>query len=279
MQATQISRELTATNLTRRTILTTEDLRKRAPSAFATKASNKMSDRYAFIPSTVAIDALRKMDLLPVEASQRRAQAVDSARHLIRFARKEDLVAKAVKDEVYPEVVLSNSHNGRCAWKLYLGLFRCICANGMIVADQMFAGMVRRHIGEVKEIMAEAEEVLGRMKQITPRISAMRKTALTESARHDFAAAALALRYTDPDSGKILAPIMPKDLLAVRRPQDNGMDLWHTFNVVQENLMRGGLEGKSAGGRVVHTREVKDVRKVLTFNTDLWTLAVERIAA
>jgi len=53
------------------------------------------------------------------------------------------------------------------------------------------------------------------------------------------------LRFADSE-GKITTPITPAQLLAPRRYADEGKDLWHTFNRVQENVIAGGLSAISA---------------------------------
>lgn len=258
-----------------------EELKKQAPSVYAVKPSSKMGERYTFIPSSTVVEGLHKMGLVPVHASQRRSHDATSARHLIRFARVADLQAQPSArkvGDVTPEVVFSNSHNGRCRAQLFLGLFRLVCSNGLVVSDKTFVHMARRHTGSLVDIMHEVEEVLGQTKKVMAHITNMQRTTLAPTARLAFAAKALELRYADED-GKVNAPITAEALLVPRRPADEGNDLWRTFNVVQENMLRGGVAGRSANGRVVHTREVQDVRKVLTYNTDLWDLAAERIAA
>jgi hypothetical protein len=37
------------------------------------------------------------------------------------------------------------------------------------------------------------------------------------------------------------APITPEQIINPRRVLDRGQDLWTTFNVVQENVIRGGF--------------------------------------
>lgn len=284
MQAQQQTAERSVTravNVTSRVAMSMDDLKKRVPSVFATKASQKMGDRYTFISTATVVGALSKMGLVPVEASQRKSQEATTARHLVRFARVADVgLAKARKvGEVTPEVVVANSHNGRSRLKIYFGMFRLACANGLIVADKTYAGLARRHTGDLAGIIEEVEEVLSHTKDVMLNVTSMQKTILSNAQRTAFANDALKLRYANPETGKLIgAPVTSADLLVPRRDLDEGVDLWHTFNVVQENLMRGGLEGKSANGRLVRTREVQDVRKVLTFNTELWSLAAARIA-
>jgi hypothetical protein len=276
----QTQTALSAANIKTRRALTPAELKAKVPSVYATKASPKMGERYTFIPSSTVVEALAKMDLVPVDAQQRKSQESTSARHLIRFARNADLKKLEGRKvgEVLPEIVFSNSHNGRCRAAIMFGMFRLVCANGLIVADRTFAGMATRHAGELEAIMAKVEETLGHSGKVLSLVDDMQRVKLSDTQRTTFAAAALALRYVDED-GKVVAPITAPDLLKARRPQDEGNDLWRTFNVVQENMMRGGLEGKSALGRVVHTRELHDVRKVVSFNAALWQLAAERVAA
>lgn len=268
----------TVVGMQARTAWSMEQLKKVVPSVFATKASMKMGDRYTFIPSLMAVEALAKMGLVPVAGSQRKSQDAATARHMVRFARLADIGKKRSKGDRYVEVVMSNSHNGRSAFKFYFGIFELICGNGLIVATNEFAGMVRRHTGSIADIMQEAEIVLSRTNEVTGCVDKMLKRVLSKPERMKFANDALALRYADPDTGKVVAPITADSLLVPRRTEDEGDNLWKTFNVVQENLLRGGLDGKSAHGRAVRTREVNDVRKVLTFNTSLWSLAAERVA-
>ena len=52
-------------------------------------------------------------------------------------------------------------------------------------------------------------------------------------------------------------------------------NLWGVFNMVQENLINGGVHGRSASGRRTTTRGVKSVTEDLRLNKALWTLAAE----
>ena len=50
--------------------------------------------------------------------------------------------------------------------------------------------------------------------------------------------------------------------------------MWTTFNVVQENLIRGGVKGfNTETGRKNTTREVKSIDKNLAINSAVWTVA------
>lgn len=266
--------------------LSIDELRRRVPAVFAEAAAPTMGERYTFIPSYVAVEQLGKMGLVPVDGSQRSARSANQshARHLVRFARKEDLLGKGLRKvgDVIPEIVLSNSHNGRARYNLFAGFFRLACANGLIVSEGGTFGFSARHIGDAASILEQVEEILGRFPKLLARVSAMRATVLTDPQRLRFAQAALEMRYTEEHRGKkpvFHAPFTAEAILLPRRPDDERPDLWTTFNVIQENLIRGGVEGKSSNGRRTVTRDMRDVRKLLTYNTGLWDLAAERIAA
>ena len=68
-------------------------------------------------------------------------------------------------------------------------------------------------------------------------------------------------------------PFDAKMLLDSRRPEDAGADLWHTYQRVQENVMRGGIQGRSATGRISHMREITGVAADIDINRQLWDLA------
>jgi hypothetical protein len=87
-----------------------------------------------------------------------------------------------------------------------------------------------------------------------------------------FANAALALKY---ETDIAPAPITETQLLRPNRQADTAGDLWTTFNRVQENMMRGGLRGRSAVGKRITTREVTGIDQNIKLNRALWVLAEE----
>ncbi len=60
-----------------------------------------------------------------------------------------------------------------------------------------------------------------------------------------------------------------------RRVLDRGQDLWTTFNVVQENVIRGGIRGRTEKGKMTRTREVTGIDGDIKLNQVLWKMAEE----
>jgi hypothetical protein len=74
-------------------------------------------------------------------------------------------------------------------------------------------------------------------------------------------------------------PVTPEQVVAPRREADARVDVWTSYNVVQENLMRGGLTGRSATGRNTRTRTIEAIREDVRINNGLWELAMGLVSA
>jgi hypothetical protein len=64
-------------------------------------------------------------------------------------------------------------------------------------------------------------------------------------------------------------------LLTTRRREDYNVDLWTTFNKVQENFIRGGMRGITKTGKNMSTRAISSVSENVTLNKALWVLTEE----
>lgn len=133
------------------------------------------------------------------------------------------------------------------------------------------------HKGDVvSEVIEAAHAVAAGFRAVDEVRQAMQGCRLEDERQLAFAQAALAMRY-GPLATR--SPITPAQLLAARRADDQGEDLWRVLNRVQENLTRGGLAGRSTRGRRITTRAVNAIGANLQLNRALWTLAREQVAS
>ena len=108
----------------KQTPLTMDEIARRAPSALAVRPYDAMSTKYQFVPSVQIIEGMIRAGFQPFAASQSRCRIEGKAeftKHLIRF-RHADMRQSLVVGDVVPEVVLINSHDGACCFKLIAGL-------------------------------------------------------------------------------------------------------------------------------------------------------------
>lgn len=256
--------------------LTNDQLMQRAPSIFATEPWDRMSDRYAFIPTIQIVDKMRAEGFQPFSVVQSHTRVPDKqayTRHMIRFRDMRNGNEPAIRrlGEIYPELVLTNSHDGASTYNLDAGLFRLVCLNGATVADGEISQIKVRHSGSVDQIIDASFEVVEQFPRVLESVERFSQLQLTGPQREAYAVAALELKY---DEGE--APITAQQLLRVRRPADADPSLWNTFNTVQENLLKGGLRGRNAEtARRVTTRPVKGISENTKLNKALWTLTEE----
>lgn len=251
-------------------------MRALAPSVFADRPHESRSERYQYIPTSNILAGLRSEGFIPVSVQQSRARDPGKAeytKHLIKFSRA-DVSSVRVGDSI-PQVCLVNSHDGTSAYKLYVGLFRFVCSNGLLVCDGSFDSISVPHMGNVRDRVIEGSyEVINAAKAIGDRVDEWRGITLDAGEQTALATAALQLRYDDK-----AAPITADKLLTVKRREDAGADLWSTFNRVQENTIKGGQNytlPPAAGqwrGRRMEVREVKGIDQNTSLNRALWTLA------
>ena len=256
--------------------LNREQLTQHVPSAYADQAFSGTSERYAFFPTDTVVEALRESGWAPVIAQEQHARSEERSgfqKHLIRFHRREEL-GRAVLHDSRLELVLMNSHDGACAFRIFAGVFRLICSNGLVVSEASFGAMSIRHSNRtVQQVIEASQKIAHHSEGIDSRIEAFRQKSLTEEERTAFASRALALRYDSLEE----APVRPSYLLEPKRSEDRGNSLWNTFNVVQERMMRGSrpdrLKAMQEHRRSARVRGLTGLDAQLSLNRSLWELA------
>jgi Domain of unknown function (DUF932) len=254
--------------------LDNDSLRRLAPSIFAVQPCQQMSAKYTFIPTIQVVEKMRQEGFQPFAAMQSRTRIDgkrDFTKHMIRFRHAEAVPINRLGG-LYPEIVLVNAHDGGSAYRIEAGLFRMVCFNGMIVGEH--AGSMRvRHSGSAAGIIEASYEIVEEFPNVLESAERFHQLRLTAPQQEAFAESALSLRY---DEGQ--APVQPAAILRVHRTEDSTPTLWSTFNVVQENMVNGGIRGRNPETqRRVRTRAVSGISENQRLNKALWSLT-ERMA-
>ncbi len=262
--------------------LSSDDLRRVAPSVFAEHARPSVSARYTFVSTAQVVALLGAEGWEPVKASEQRVRLEDRIgfqMHEVRFARRADLEAGSFEiGATRPEMILQNAHDGSRAYRIDAGLYRLVCRNGLTVADADFAHVSIRHVDVSADTFAKAaQSVAENTPRVLETVAKWQVVQLPQATRVEFARRALALRWDA--SQPVTRLLNPEKLLAPVRYGDAATDLWTTFNVCQEHLLRGGdrymghVEG--TGFRRNRTRPVSGLNEGQKLNKALWALADE----
>ena len=98
------------------------EMRRFAPSVFASQPIEGVSERYSFLPTSSILNGMRENGWVPVRAQEQsiRTEARRGFQKLVvRFARLQHLQTWE-RNQVRPEVVLVNSHDKSSAYQLSL---------------------------------------------------------------------------------------------------------------------------------------------------------------
>jgi hypothetical protein len=286
--------------------LSMEELRAAAPSIFAKHAFEGVSERYAFIPTYKIVEKMIKRGFVPVMAGQsmfRIEGKGEYAKHIIRFQREED-ARKDIRSTpvelrhtvLVPEIALVNSHDRSSGYNLAAGLFRFACANGLLCSVEDAVISVR-HSGDkiAAEVLDASKAIIEQAELAVKRAKELTGIPCPKQAQFMLAEKAAKVRWgTNEDGGLIALPFPVEKLLEPRRfidaapahPGDThpryGLgtlpreDLFTTMNVIQENIMKGGIHGRTADGkRKTSTRAINSVSEDIRINKRIWGLAEE----
>jgi hypothetical protein len=282
-------RNFSSYNRNRTNALSISELRAMVPSAFATEKHESRSQRFTYIPTSEVIEGLVAQGFEPFSAMQGNSRIegkTEFTKHLIRFRHKS--AALSALGEDVPEAVLINAHDGTSAYKIFSGMFRKVCANGLVICSETLGELSIPHKGDVVNKVIEGTfEIIGQSRRALGTVDAWKQLRLSAGEQNVFAEAAHTLRFEDSE-GNNTTPITVSQLLRPRRSEDRAdsdyqraaPDLYRTMNVVQENVIRGGLSNfrrDDNGTRRVSTREVRGIDQNVRLNRALWQLA-ERMA-
>lgn len=232
-----------------------------------THADPKMTDRYSVINTSDVIEVMKDQgfNVHSYRVDNSRKVNRDFARHMVVF-RNNDL---PVIDDCTSQFIWTNSHNGRCAGKMRGGLYRFVCANGLVIGNDLFEERMRHSKSITDQLIERVRHLSANSLQTFQKIEEWSKIELNKDQVTEFAQKALVLRFGEERSKSYST----ESILSARRAEDEGYDLWKTFNRIQENSMKGGFTGYNSRNRQVRSRSIEGITQDVFFNEKLWSLA------
>jgi len=259
--------------------LTKEQIKEQSPLVFATAPTNPdVSGKYLFVNTETIIDDLAKLNWFPVTAAQRKGRGDSTifSKHMVSFQNPDIKITSSDGDDAFPRIILTNSHDGMQAFKFSVGIFRLVCSNGLVIADEKFSDFKIKHKGysfeELRNVVRQAVEDLPSRVEV---MNDMRDRILTPEEKNKLALDALLIRAgvktLEYDQETI------NDILEPKRSEDKGEDLWTVFNVIQEKIINGDFHAALKGAKVRKVRKIKSFEKDIQVNKDLFKLATSLI--
>ena len=270
--------------------MTMDELRKACPMAFKSAPTNpKVSDRYIHANTETVINDLEKLGWRPVQAKQCRPNKKSTgvrSFHMIAFQNPDVKIVKKNTDgtetiDTYPRIILTNSHDGFNSFKFMVGLFRLVCSNGLVVAENQMVNMAIRHVNyDFEELRRVVAEAIKQVPDIVCTMNKMKETEVTDEQKREIATEVVKIRKGIEDDEKFSideATIM--DILCPVREEDKSDDLWTVFNVCQEKLIKGGYSATGKNNKVRKQRSITSIKKDIDYNQRLWEVAMRYMPA
>lgn len=261
--------------------LTLEQLKAKCPIAFSEVPTNPdLSERYVYVSTEVIVKDLEKLGWHAVSITGKKGK---SSKHMITFQNPDIIIKGKDGDDVYPRILLTNSHDGSSSFKFSIGIYRLVCSNGLVVADAEYKKLRLLHRGySFNELSTLIEDVIEDLPNRVTVINKMKGKVLTEKQQYDLAINAILIRSNislgSEEATAATSKIDPStitELLTPTRNSDMGDDLWVVMNVLQEKILKGGF---AVGAKKRKLRKITSFDRDMEINKKLFETAVNILA-
>jgi hypothetical protein len=259
-------------DLNNHTFLTKEQIKEKARSIFATEGGEDTSERYSHIPTYQIIEDMKVLGWEVIDVKEVKARKnVGFQKHLVVFRNNDIVIDGKDGDTVFPQILLTNSSDGKNAFTFRAGLFRLVCENGLVISTQDFTNMRIRHYGyKFEDLKATITNIVEKLPLTVESMNKFKQIEMAEEQIVDLAKRALTIRFGEEEMSRIT--IDYAEFIKPTRPADEGTDLWSVFNVVQEKVLEGDFN-YVAGNKSRKARRIKNFNQDIELNSKLYELA------
>jgi len=246
---------------------------------------NLVADTYGFIDTGKIVERFARKGWEINSAKEVKVRTIERQgfqKHLIRFRNPSFPSIDGLPSDhsSIPELIVENSHDGTGALKLFFGVFRIACLNGIIAGSSLGSYRVIHSQNAIKNLDESLELMTAGIPNLVERVGKLAAFELDQEKRLLLARKGCELRLSH------LKGIQDMDLYSALEPKrfaDIGKDAFSVFNVIQERVIRGGIRYKQMNEKNgfverKHTRGVNSVSQSVKYNRELWNIVEEVVA-
>lgn len=257
-------------------------------SVMAQHSHENVSDKYSFVPSVNVINLLENNGWFVNDARETNArQNKGFQKHIIRFRQEKYRGHKLELEEIIPEAIMMNAHDGTSRFVFMSGLERCWCSNQCTVSEGVIRSHKVTHRGYTDEKILDAVyNIVEETPKVLDSINNYKDVHLTDDEKIVFGDIAMDLLYEPVKWSKFDKDKSVARLLVPERKQDEDSNLWNVFNTVQEKFLKGGRymisnDDVAYSKRhdfpdrtlyAVKTKKIKSIDRDVKLNRALWSL-------
>jgi hypothetical protein len=287
--------------------LTEEDIRKFAPSVMNEDGpSDNVTEKYSFFPTIELLRQLRTIGWIPYAVEQR-VSYTGATRRGLKPSELKNRQEKALTrmhfnkhmvvlqnptippvEDLKPEIVVTNSHDGRNSFQFFAGLFHVTKHTSFVISDPSFGELedfrVKHQGYDFSQVIKVIDKVMDVIPEIYEKVATMRDTVLTPNKKLAFAFEAVRLRWKEMERSRIDL----EEVIAAIREDEKDDNLWNLFQIIQEKLVNGGFKydiksvkvDKKTGKKKFVTRRqtaraLENIDQKIEIKKSLWKIAAK----
>lgn len=233
------------------------------------------SNRYQHVTTKDLGDVFTNHGFNLVKYSQAKvhdAADFQHAKHLVKFRHNGEI---KIGDTV-PELLIKNDGLGKGSLKISFGLYRLVCANGLVIGTSFFNYKFNHNKDILANLNQAVPQILNQSDVLRDQVLRLSALDTTGQQRLDLAAAAVEIMTKNSSLNLQSADL--SQLLKTRRWADSDEKAWSVFNRIQENVFRGRiiaviLNDKNEQEFVTLKKVGENSQRAIEINKDLWNAA------
>lgn len=187
-------------------------------------------------------------------ANVRRTDKVGFQKHMLRLENSDfqEIPGLPNVHKSRPQLCLLNSHDGTTSFRMFLGLIRFACMNGIISGTAVNDIKLVHSKNIIKRLPDSIEHVANGIPTMIEQIQKLSGKSFSSIALQEFVKSCVDFRLQNVNK---IVDVDYNSALRVFRESDSGIDAFTMMNRVQESLIRGG---RVQGVRYIYEKAVKD---------------------
>ena len=248
------------------------------------KNSNLVKDSYQLINSATIAERFKLQGWDVFESKQNRVKSIERdgyQKHLIKFRNESFKNIQGLKGhhESIPELIIENSHDGTAALKIFFGVFRIACLNGLIAGSNFSSFRVIHSKNSVLRLDESIDGMTAAIPELIKRVEYFSTIELDREKSVELARRAAELRLKHTQN---IYSIDHESMLNPVRYSDQSSDAYSVFNVIQEKIIRGGIQfiqkNEFDHFERKKTRAINSVSQSVKLNRELWNIFESLVA-
>lgn len=232
-------------------------------SILSNSKKDTLTDRYSFINSKEICEYIENQGLslqATSFANTRKVENEGKQKHCMIFN-----TGYFIDKDNEVTLIVTNSYNGRTCLQFNLGIYRTICANGLVVGDD-FAVWKSKHVAINQDYINEVlTTMLDTVPLITDKVTQLQNLFIdfTAPQSRQFIENSCKFAYGDKKDFVI-------DYIRPERIEDKEPSLYNLLNVTQEHIINGNVHHLDYDNdnqkRLKKVRKLSDIEKVRKVN-------------